>query len=135
MSNLIKCCKCGILEHINLIDMKPPAGADPESADFTEPHCVMCYGPGWCPAMSQEDIALSVVPKYAQLYQQWLLFNAVCEQLHASEDEVKALTKALEDADFVILNYPQVAVLTDDGSARFMKLRDEAIIRHMARQA
>ncbi|CAM5769871.1 hypothetical protein [Bosea minatitlanensis] len=49
------CDCCGRIEHIDLLDAKPPAGGVPETADWSRLECIACYGPGWLP---MEDGAL-----------------------------------------------------------------------------
>lgn len=63
------CTKCGIVEHLHLLDGKSPDGD--ENSDFTAIECIQCYGPGWCPTGGVEDIALSVAPSLALHYQKW----------------------------------------------------------------
>jgi hypothetical protein len=67
------CSKCGTMEHINLLDGKPSSGD--ENDDFDLILCIQCYGPGWCPTRGEEDIRLSVEPRFAPLYAAWAKAN------------------------------------------------------------
>jgi len=69
------CTKCGIKEHLHLLDGKSPDGN--ENGDFTAIECIRCYGPGWCPTGGVNDIALSVAPVLAPLYQEWAVSQEV----------------------------------------------------------
>lgn len=70
MADTEKCMKCGVLEHIDLLDGKSPDGD--ENGDFSRIECIACYGPGWCCADSGEDIRKSVAPSLAPHYERYL---------------------------------------------------------------
>jgi hypothetical protein len=66
----INCMKCGIREHIDLIDAKAPPGCpDPENADFEHFECIACYGPGWDTNLTANEMqALSIAPSLRDFY-------------------------------------------------------------------
>ena len=49
LADTAPCRGCGRETPYVLLDAKPPPGADPETADWTELFCQSCYGPGWLP--------------------------------------------------------------------------------------
>lgn len=67
MTTSARCHACGRLEHIDLIDGKAPAGADPETADYDRLECIACYGPGWLPA-THDAFGLSINEELHGLY-------------------------------------------------------------------
>jgi hypothetical protein len=64
-----RCTKCGVTEHVNLLDGKSPDGD--EGSDFTLLECIACYGEGWCPTGGPEDFKKSVAPSLSHLYGRW----------------------------------------------------------------
>jgi hypothetical protein len=68
-ADYFKCQRCGVREHIDLLDAKPSSGD--ENDDFDRLECVACYGPGWCPASGTDDFKMSAVPRYWWRYRLW----------------------------------------------------------------
>lgn len=69
MTDISTCMKCGTQEHIDLLDAKPPPGANPETCDWTHFECIACYGFGWDTTLSPGEMqAASIVSALKPLY-------------------------------------------------------------------
>lgn len=66
MTDTGKCAKCGIEEHIHLLDAKPSDG-DWEGGEYDRLECVRCYGEGY-ELLALEHIKLSIAPELAPFY-------------------------------------------------------------------
>lgn len=64
------CMKCGVREHIELLDAKaPPGHPDPDNANFEHFECIACYGPGWETNVRPDEMqSLSIAPALRDLY-------------------------------------------------------------------
>jgi hypothetical protein len=73
--NVFPCMKCGVPEHIHLLDAKAPPD-DNEDSDFTVLECIRCYGPGWT-CMSLDHLRDSVALELRWHYRWWRLKQAI----------------------------------------------------------